>query len=255
MTAVPEFFVVIPARFASTRFPGKPLAQIAGRPMIRHVFERACASGAAEVILATDDKRIAEVARGFGAAVVMTRTEHVSGTERVAEVAVHRGWARDALVVNVQGDSPLVAPENIGAVAELLAQHPAASIATLCTPITSVHEYTSRNIVKVVMDQSGRALYFSRASIPSTAHGAAGLPAAWRHLGLYAYRAADLSRLSRAPPCALEETERLEQLRALWLGMEIRIGIAPRIPGPDVDAPDDVAAVERIIAAAGTTAA
>ncbi len=215
--------------------------------MVQHVFERARASGAAEVILATDDERIADAARRFGAEVVMTRAEHVSGTERVAEVALVRGWAADVVVVNVQGDSPLVAPANIRMVADLLAEHPAAAIATLCTRITSSEEYTSRNVVKVVMDQSGRALYFSRAPIPSAAHGFDGHPIAWRHLGLYAYRVTELQRLSETPACVLEQTEQLEQLRALWLGMEIRVGVAPQIPGPDVDAPEDVAAVEKII--------
>jgi 3-deoxy-manno-octulosonate cytidylyltransferase (CMP-KDO synthetase) len=246
---VPEFRVVIPARYASTRFPGKPLAMLAGRPMIRYVFERAVASGAAEVLVATDDSRIAVAARDFGAPVVMTRDDHVSGTERVAEVAAIRGWAADAIVINVQGDSPLTPPRSVMQVAALLGEHPAASIATLCTAVTSQDEYASPNVVKVVMDQEGRALYFSRASIPCAAHRSGALPGAWRHLGIYGYRNSDLQTLSRAAPCYLESVEKLEQLRALWLGMEIRVGVATQAHGPDVDAPADVAAVESYLAA------
>lgn len=248
--AAPDFRVVIPARFASTRFPGKPLVTLAGRPMIRHVWERALASGAAEVLVATDDERIAAAARAFGAAVVMTRVDHASGTERIAEVAGARHWDPRAIVVNVQGDSPLVPARSIGQVAALLAAHPRAAIATLCTPIASAAEYASPNVVKVVADRDGRALYFSRAPIPSAGHGGAGRqPAAWRHLGLYAYRVADLQRLAAEPPCELEVTERLEQLRALWLGMEIRIEAAAERHGPDVDAPEDVGAVEAFLSA------
>jgi 3-deoxy-manno-octulosonate cytidylyltransferase (CMP-KDO synthetase) len=223
---------------------------LAGQPMIRHVWERAVASGAAETLVATDDARIAAAVRAFGAPVVMTRADHASGTERIAEVASARDWDAHAIVVNVQGDSPLVPTRSIVQVAALLAAHPHAAIATLCTPITSVAEYTSPNVVKVVADCEGRALYFSRAPIPSAAHGAAGsLPVAWRHLGLYAYRVGDLQRLAASPPCDLEQTEKLEQLRALWLGMEIRIGIAAERHGPDVDAPEDVEAVEAFLAA------
>jgi 3-deoxy-manno-octulosonate cytidylyltransferase (CMP-KDO synthetase) len=244
---VAEFRVVVPARYASSRFPGKPLASLAGRPMIRHVWERAAASGASEVIVATDDERIASVARAFGATVLTTSAAHVSGTERVAEAAAARGWPDDAIVVNVQGDSPLVPPRSIAQVATLLAAHPRAAIATLCTRIAGMEEYRNPNVVKVVMDASGRALYFSRASIPGTAHGSPDLPAAWRHLGLYAYRVGELRRLSRAAPCDLENSEKLEQLRALWLGMEIRVAEATEIHGPDVDTPEDVPLVERIL--------
>ena len=156
-----------------------------------------------------------------------------------------RRWPSDAIVVNVQGDSPLMPARSIAQVARLLAAHPAAQIATLCTRIQGEEEYRNPNVVKVVMDQSGRALYFSRAPIPSAAHGGSGIPEAWRHLGIYAYRVAGLERLSSAQPCYLETVERLEQLRALWLGMEIRVGVAAAAHGPDVDTPDDVAAVER----------
>jgi 3-deoxy-manno-octulosonate cytidylyltransferase (CMP-KDO synthetase) len=245
-----EFRVVIPARYASTRFPGKPLALLAGQPMIRHVYERAAESGAVEVIVATDDERIEAVADAFGATVVRTRADHLSGTERVAEVAGIRGWSSDAIVVNVQGDAPLIPARSVRQVAALLAAHPGAAVATLCTPIASAADYANPNVVKVVMDQSGRALYFSRAPIPCAAHGSDSLPDAWRHLGIYGYRSGDLRRLSAAPPCYLESVEKLEQLRALWLGMEIRVGVAAEAYGPDVDTPADVAAVERHLAGA-----
>jgi 3-deoxy-manno-octulosonate cytidylyltransferase (CMP-KDO synthetase) len=240
-----DFRAVVPARYASSRFPGKPLALLAGRPMIRHVWERAAASGASEVIVATDDERIATVARAFGATVLATRPDHVSGTERVAEVAAARGWPDGAIVVNVQGDSPLVPPRSIAQAASLLAAHPRAAIATLCTRIADPAEYRNPNVVKVVMDATGRALYFSRAPIPATAHGAPDLPAAWRHVGLYAYRVGELRRLSSTAPCQLETSEKLEQLRALWLGMEIRVAEATEMQGPDVDVPEDVPLVER----------
>lgn len=242
-----EFYVVIPARYASSRFPGKPLALLAGKPMIRHVYERAAASGASQLVIATDDERIATVARSFGADVAMTRPDHVSGTQRVAEVALARGWANTAIVVNVQGDSPLVPAQSVGQVAGLLAEHSSAAIATLCTAVGSAAEYHNPNVVKVVMDASGRALYFSRAPIPCAAHGAPSPPDAWRHLGIYAYRVSELARLSRSQPCYMESVEQLEQLRALWLGLEIRVAVARAAHGPDVDTPADVAIVEHYL--------
>jgi 3-deoxy-manno-octulosonate cytidylyltransferase (CMP-KDO synthetase) len=241
------FRVVIPARYASTRFPGKPLALLAGKTMIRHVHERAAASGAAEVIVATDDQRIAAECRNFGAVVAMTRGDHASGTDRVAEVARRCDWPADSVVVNVQGDAPLVPPASIAQVAALLAAHPAAAIATLCTPITAPADYANPNVVKVVVDRSGRALYFSRASIPAAAHGTTGSPEAWRHIGLYAYRVRSLQLLSATAPCRLEQCEHLEQLRALWLGLEIRVAQAAAAHGPDVDIPEDLAAVRRTL--------
>lgn len=235
---------MVPARFASSRFPGKPLALLAGRPMIGHVHQRALASGAADVIVATDDERIARAARGAGALVAMTRSDHASGTDRVAEVAVARGWAADDIVVNVQGDAPLTPPSSIRQVAGLLAAHPQAAMATLCVPIEDAGRHASPHVVKVVMDRSGRALYFSRAAIPSTVRRGGQPLRAWRHLGIYAYRVAALLELSASPPCELEQAEQLEQLRALWLGMEIRVAEAAEPHGPDVDTPEDVAAVE-----------
>ncbi len=243
-----RFRVVIPARYASTRFPGKAIAELDGKPMIRHVYEQACASGAAQVVVATDDRRIATVAEQFGAEVVMTRADHESGTDRIAEVVQRRGWGDDSIVVNVQGDAPLVPGSSIDQVAALLITHDCASLATLCVALDDPQDVGDPNIVKVVFDAEGRALYFSRASIPAVAHG--GKPPArfWRHIGLYAYRATALLQLAQTPACELERAEKLEQLRALNGGMEIRVGIAEESLGPDVDTPEDLAAAERFIA-------
>jgi 3-deoxy-manno-octulosonate cytidylyltransferase (CMP-KDO synthetase) len=245
------FRVVIPVRYASTRFPGKAVAELLGRPMIHHVYARAVASGAAEVIIATDDQRVAEAADAVGAPVVMTSATHESGTDRIAEVAVQRGWQSGDLVVNVQGDAPTIPPASIDLVATLLNTHAAADMATLCVPIASAEDYLSPHVVKVVMDAEGRALYFSRCPIPASGHDGGDRPAqAWRHLGIYAYRVGALQLLTGTPPCYLETTEKLEQLRALWLGMEIRVAIATASHGPDVDTPEDLAAAASYLAAA-----
>lgn len=242
-----KFNIVIPARFASSRFPGKALAELAGRTVLEHVWRQARQSAAAEVLVATDDQRIAVAARNFGAEVVETRATHRSGTERAAEVAGIRGWSDDAILVNCQGDVPLIPPACIDQVAGLLVSEPGASIATLCTPIDSIADYRNPNIVKVVCAADGRALYFSRAPIPCVGHGApssggeaAAVPGSFRHVGLYAYRVGPLRRLASAPPCALEITESLEQLRALWLGLEIRVALARESLGPDIDTPEDL---------------
>ena len=247
-----RFRVVIPARYASSRLPGKALAPLAGKPLVQHVWERASQSAAAEVLVATDDPRIAEVARGFGAMVVMTSATHRSGTERAAEVASRLGWGPDDIVVNCQGDAPLVPPESLDQVAGLLQFGQSGDMATLCTPLHDETEWRSPHVVKVVADQAGRALYFSRAPIPAAGHGQAWPLPAWRHLGLYAYRVSALGRLAAAPACELELTEQLEQLRALWLGMSIRIAEAQSLPGPDVDTPADLERVQRLLAAAPT---
>lgn len=245
------FRVVIPVRYASTRFPGKALAVLFGKPIVRHVYERAVASGANEVIIATDDQRIADVGTEFGADVVMTRAYHESGTDRVAEVAQQRGWREDEIVVNVQGDAPLIPSESIDQVAILLANNKSADIATLCCPISDSTQFYDVNAVKVVFDKVGRALYFSRAAIPAIAHDskegsydAQEESGAWLHIGLYAYRVGALNQLTGIAPCDLEVREKLEQLRALWLGMEVRVGVATSEHGPDVDTPDDLAAAE-----------
>jgi 3-deoxy-manno-octulosonate cytidylyltransferase (CMP-KDO synthetase) len=239
-----NFHVVIPARFASSRFPGKPLAQLAGRSVLEHVWRQARRSAASDVVIATDDERIAAAARAMGADVLMTSVNHRSGTERAAEVAAVRGWPEDAVIVNCQGDAPLIPPTGIDQVAELLLASPGAALSTLCTPITTVEDYQSSHVVKVVCDAEGRALYFSRAPIPAVSHAGAqdapGFPECFRHVGLYGYRAGALRRIAAAPACALEVTESLEQLRALWLGLEIRVALARDLLGPDVDTPEDL---------------
>lgn len=250
-----EFRVVIPARFASTRLPGKPLAMIAGRPMIQWVWERAQQSGATEVWVATDHEGIAATCRGFGARVCMTAEGHASGTDRIAEVAERLGWAEEAIVVNVQGDEPLLPPALVRQVAELLVLHPEAEIGTLGTPVHSLEEYLDPNVVKLVVRADGAALYFSRAPVPWHRDGApAGLGSqqlwtgAMRHLGLYSYRVGALRRLAASAPCRLEETERLEQLRALWMGLRIQAAAAREVPPAGIDTPADLERVNRILA-------
>jgi 3-deoxy-manno-octulosonate cytidylyltransferase (CMP-KDO synthetase) len=251
------FRVVIPARYASTRLPGKPLREIAGRPMIEHVWRRAAASGATDVIVATDDPRIAAACEAFDAQVALTDPSHPSGTDRLAEVARVRGWAADDVIVNVQGDEPLLPPANVAQVARLLVEDPGAALSTLATPIGSLHEFLDPNVVKVVADARGRALYFSRAPIPWQRDAApAGLRSqssyagALRHVGLYAYRCAALLRMASLPPSPLEQAERLEQLRALENGMNIRVAVAVEVPGPGVDTEADLAAAEAALSAA-----
>lgn len=246
-----RFHVVIPARYASTRLPGKPLLEIAGKPMIQHVVERACASGATQVLVATDDDRIAAVvtdprAPGLGIA-VMTDPGLPSGTDRVAAVAAGRGWSDDAIVVNVQGDEPFLPPALIDQVARLLERDAAAGIATLATPIESLEQFMDPNVVKVVTATDGAALYFSRAPIPWTRDGApAGLASqrefgdALRHVGIYAYRVGVLRRITSLAPSSLELREKLEQLRALQNGVRIVVGTCVQAPGPGVDTQQDL---------------
>jgi 3-deoxy-manno-octulosonate cytidylyltransferase (CMP-KDO synthetase) len=243
------FRIVIPARYESTRLPGKVLLDIAGKPMIQHVWLRACESGASEVIIATDDDRVAAAAQSFGADVCMTSSECKSGTDRVAEVCSLRNWEQDIPVVNVQGDAPLIPPISIRTVAALLIDNPAAAMATLCVPIKNREEYVDTNVVKVVFSKAGKALYFSRAPIPAAGHGNNDTASVlgWRHLGLYAYRVAALEELKRSTPCELELTERLEQLRALWLGMEILIAVDDDADAPDVDTQEDLQRVEALL--------
>jgi 3-deoxy-manno-octulosonate cytidylyltransferase (CMP-KDO synthetase) len=240
------FRIVIPARYASTRLPGKPLLPIAGRPMLAWVHDRALACTAREVIVATDDERIRVVAEAFGAQVEMTAPEHASGTDRIAEVAARRGWADADVVVNLQGDEPAMPRELIQQVAMLLIDRAGADIATLATPVIGRDEYFDPNAVKVVTDLDGRALYFSRAPIPwfrdqIDPAGGELQAVARRHLGIYAYRVGALRRLAALPPTPLEQIERLEQLRALAHGMVIQVGEASCRPGPDVNTADDLA--------------
>jgi 3-deoxy-manno-octulosonate cytidylyltransferase (CMP-KDO synthetase) len=252
------FRAVIPARYASTRLPGKPLADLGGRPMVQHVYERVAASGAAEVIVATDDERVARACEAFGARVQMTSPSHASGTDRLAEVAACRGWGAGDVVVNVQGDEPLLPSTLVRQVAALLNADPGADIATLGTPIRSLEEFLDPSVVKVVYRADGRALYFSRAPIPWHRDDARGGPAsqtsfagAWRHLGLYAYRVGALQRLAAASPAATELAEKLEQLRALHLGMAIAVGEALEVPGPGVDTPADLERVRALLGRPG----
>jgi 3-deoxy-manno-octulosonate cytidylyltransferase (CMP-KDO synthetase) len=239
------FIAVIPARYASSRLPGKPLKDIAGKPMIQWVYEQASQSGAAEVIVATDDERIAEACRGFGARAEMTSGGHPSGTDRIAELARRFEWDDRQIVVNVQGDEPLISPLCIAQVARLLGWHADATIATLTSPLTNDSEFHDPNFAKVVTDKDGWALYFSRAPIPWPRDG--GVPAVRRHVGIYAYRAGGLRAISAAPPCALEETEKLEQLRALWLGFRIIVADAAEPPSPHVDTEEDLQKIRRFL--------
>lgn len=249
-----KFKVVIPARYGSSRLPGKPLRLLAGRPMVEHVHRRACESGAQQVVIATDDARIESAAQAFGAEVVMTSPEHPSGTDRLAEVVERMGWPDDAVVVNLQGDEPLMPPALLQQVAGNLAAHPDAAIATLCTPITDAQEFFDPNVVKLVRDAAGFALYFSRAPIPWARDAFAAsrerLPAespCRRHLGLYAYRASFLRAYRQLAPAPLEAVEMLEQLRALWHGYRIQVADALMQPGPGVDVETDAQRVEALL--------
>jgi 3-deoxy-manno-octulosonate cytidylyltransferase (CMP-KDO synthetase) len=250
-----SFTVVIPARFGSTRLPGKPLLDIAGKPMVQHVYERACASAAARVLIATDDQRILEAAQGFGAEVVMTRADHPSGTDRIEEVARLIGLPSEAIVVNVQGDEPMIPSEVIDQVAANLAQADTAGIATLCEPIATAQDLFNPNIVKVVTDCNGMALYFSRAPIPWERDLLAGgqppadtAVSAQRHLGIYAYRVALLQQFVQWEPSALEQLESLEQLRAMAYGSRIHVSAAVAQVPPGVDTAQDLEHVRQLLA-------
>lgn len=250
------FTVVIPARYASTRLPGKPLQDIAGKPMVRHVWEQARRSAAQRVVVATDDARIVEACGAFGAEVLLTRVDHNSGTDRLAEVASQLGLASDAIVVNVQGDEPLIPPAIIDQVAANLAAHPEADIATLAEPIEDVQALFNPNVVKVVADLNGLALTFSRAPLPWARDAFAvsrdQLPADVpyrRHIGIYAYRAGFLHDFVTWGPCWLENTECLEQLRALWHGVRIHVADALEAPPAGVDTPEDLERVRRLLGA------
>lgn len=251
-----DFSVIIPARHGSTRFPGKPLAELAGKPMIVHVAERAAQSGAREVLIATDHAGIASAVRDHGYTAIMTSRRHRSGTDRIAEVAARRRYPARRIVVNVQGDEPLIAPRLIREVASLLARTRGAEMATACTPIRDVRELLNPNVVKVVLDNAGGALYFSRAPVPYARDGLAGkrpaavargLPA-YRHLGIYAYRCGFLRRYTRLGPAAIERFEALEQLRALAHGYRIRVAITRDAAHPGVDTPEDLERARRALA-------
>lgn len=249
------FYVVIPARYASSRFPGKPLQNIAGQPMIQRVWQQAQKSGAQQLVIATDDQRIFAACRAFGAEVVMTRDDHESGTDRLAEVAAIMGWPADAIVVNVQGDEPLIPPAVIDQVAINLAAHPEAAMATLAEPIDDMASLMNNNVVKVLSDKNGLALTFSRAPLPWARDAFVAspdeLPAGVsfrRHIGIYAYRVGFLQRFVEWGPCWLEQTECLEQLRALWHGEQIHVADALETPPHGVDTPEDLERIRALFA-------
>ena len=243
--------IIIPARYASTRLPGKPLLDIAGQPMIARIVDCARASGAQRIVVATDDERIRTAVEGRGVEVVMTQTSHVSGTDRLAEAIALLDLDDDEIVVNLQGDEPLMPPRLIRDVADLLAAHPAAVMATACHVITLREEFLNPNVVKVVTDRAGYALYFSRAPIPwpREAMNSHAPFKAFRHIGLYAYRAGFVARYAAWPACPLETTEALEQLRVLWHGEKIAVLEAEQAPSAGVDTPEDLERVRKIFLA------
>jgi 3-deoxy-manno-octulosonate cytidylyltransferase (CMP-KDO synthetase) len=251
-----QFKVVIPARYASTRLPGKPLADIAGKPMVVRVVELALKSGAQEVWVATDHVQVAKVVQASGYNALLTSPEHASGTDRLAEVAHTLKWADDEIIVNVQGDEPLLDPQLIVDVAESLASHGSADIATACHAIHDMASMFNQNIVKVVLDRMGYAMYFSRAPIPYGRDAFQNMPTrlppempVYRHIGLYAYRAAFLKTYQQLAPAAVEQFEALEQLRALWHGHKIAVAVTALAPAAGVDTAEDLAKVRALFKA------
>jgi 3-deoxy-manno-octulosonate cytidylyltransferase (CMP-KDO synthetase) len=248
------FRVVIPARWGSLRLPGKPLLDLAGRPLLAWVLDVARESGADEVVVATDDERIRKAASRFGADVAMTAADHPSGTDRVLEVAKSRGWADEDIIVNLQGDEPLVPPELVSLVADTLAADDSAGLATVAVPLGSLADALNPNVVKVVTDALGRAMYFSRAPIPFTRDGGAESVTTQRrhdgmlrHIGIYAYRVAALRRIGALPQAPYEEIECLEQLRPLWNGIPIAVAITGVTPPAGVDTAADLERVRALM--------
>lgn len=250
-----KFTIVIPARYNSSRFPGKPLADLAGKPMVQHVYERAIKSGATNIIIATDDERIRASAQKFGAKVCMTSDKHQSGSDRLAEVIDILKYADDEIVVNLQGDEPLMPPELLAQVAHDLAEHSQADIATVCEPLTSVPKLLDPNLVKVVRDHEGYALYFSRSPIPYdrknfplTNHDLSLVKDVYyRHIGIYAGRANFWRKYVAWGQCQLENLESLEQLRVLWHGGKIFVGISSYPTFMEVNTPEDLARVRALL--------
>jgi 3-deoxy-manno-octulosonate cytidylyltransferase (CMP-KDO synthetase) len=248
------FTVVIPARMASSRLPNKPLADIAGLPMVVRVAQRALQSLASQVVVAADDARIVQACKDHGIQALLTRQDHASGSDRLAEACQLLGLADDAVVVNVQGDEPLMLPALINEVARLLTERPEASMSTAAHAINSVAEFCNPNVVKVVTDARQMALYFSRAPIPcwrdgQTASGLTALPtpAPLRHIGIYGYRVGFLALFPGLPPAPIEKMESLEQLRALWHGHRIAVHVTTEVPGPGVDTPEDLERVRQLL--------
>lgn len=244
--------VIIPARYASTRLPGKPLLDIAGKPMIQYVVDCARGSGAQRVIVATDDARIRTAVEAFGAEVCMTDVKHTSGTDRIAEVIQRLHLPPDEIIVNLQGDEPLMPPALIKKVVATLVANPSATMASACYPIADRRDLVNPNVVKVVLDANGYAMYFSRSPIPrprdTIAHGGIFVAQAYHHIGLYAYRANFVNRYAAWPPCPLEEIEALEQLRVLWHGEKIIMFETTSAPIAGVDTPEDLARVRLLLA-------
>ena len=248
------FSIIIPARYESSRLPGKVLLPLAGKPMIEHVHRVAVASGAHRVLVATDDPRVEQACHEFDADVMLTAADHESGTDRLAECVRRLQLADDEVVVNLQGDEPLMPPSQVSRVAAALMEHSSASIATLCSVISSGHELHDPNAVKVVMDRDGFALYFSRAPIPWDRDAFAADPAslseatAYRHVGIYAYRVGYLKKLASLPPAQLEVSEKLEQLRALADGARIHVSVVTEPIPAGLDTPDDLERVAALLA-------
>ena len=246
-----SFTVLVPARLASTRLPGKPLLDIAGLPMVVHVARQAQRSGAGQVVVATDAPEVAAACEAHGVQHVMTRADHASGSDRLAEACERLGLDGDQVVVNVQGDEPLIEPDLIDRCAGLLAEHPDCPVGTVAHPIEELADWLNPNVVKVVLDAAGRALYFTRASVPFHRDGNPGRlphdPVPLRHLGLYAYRAGFLRRFPTLPQAPIERTEALEQLRVLWHGERIAVHITDTAPGTGVDTPEDLARVRAVL--------
>ena len=250
-----SFTVLIPARLASTRLPNKPLADIAGKPMVVRVAERAALSGAAQVVVAADAPAILDACAAHGVRAIATRADHPSGSDRLAEACTLLGLDGDDVIVNVQGDEPLIEPALIGAVADLLTNVPLAQMGTAAHTIKTVDEFVNPNVVKVLTDAQGLALTFSRAPLPwwrdGFAHGITALPtqpAPLRHIGIYSYRAAFLRAFPQLAPAPIERCEALEQLRALWHGHRIAVHVTDHAPGPGVDTPEDLARVRALMA-------
>ncbi len=255
-SALTGFTVVIPARMASSRLPNKPLADIAGLPMVVRVAQRALRSKASQVVVAAEDERIVQACQAHGIQALLTRQDHVSGSDRLAEACQLLGLPDEAVVVNVQGDEPLIHPGLINDVADLLSQRPEASMSTAAHAIAQLEEFTNPNVVKVVLDARQMALYFSRAPIPWWRDGQAQggfkslpSPAPLRHVGIYGYRAGFLRLFPQLPPAPIETMESLEQLRAMWHGHPIAVHITDEAPGPGVDTPEDLARVRALLAA------